>query len=142
MSIGPSSERIALRLSDEGPMLETLDYTIRIGSIPTFLYFDLYLYILITWSTVQLFINQSQLTIRMGGYFPIGNIAHTKYLLRHESYRNAHTCCVGHRIEFTAAFLALVLWIFILKKVFEQYQAKWWRNSTTTTVLYSGKRSI
>ena len=30
-------------LSDEGPMLETLDYTIRIGSTPTFLYFDLYL---------------------------------------------------------------------------------------------------
>ena len=29
---------------DEGPMLETLDYTIRIGSIPTILYFDLYLY--------------------------------------------------------------------------------------------------
>ena len=28
-------------LSDEGPMLETLDYTIRIGSTPTFLYFDL-----------------------------------------------------------------------------------------------------
>ena len=33
-----------LFLSDEGPMLETLDYTIRIGSIPTFLYFDLYLF--------------------------------------------------------------------------------------------------
>ena len=31
-------------LSDEGPILETLDYTIRIGSTPTFLYFDLYLY--------------------------------------------------------------------------------------------------
>ena len=31
-------------LSDEGPMLETLDYTIRIGSTPTFLYFHLYLY--------------------------------------------------------------------------------------------------
>ena len=31
-------------LSDEGPMLETLDYTIRIGSTPTTLYFDLYLY--------------------------------------------------------------------------------------------------
>ena len=29
--------------SDEGPMLETLDHTIRIGSTPTFLYFDLYL---------------------------------------------------------------------------------------------------
>ena len=29
-----------LLLSDEGPMLETLDYTIRIGSTPTFLYFD------------------------------------------------------------------------------------------------------
>ena len=31
-------------LSDEGPMLETLDHIIRIGSTPTFLYFDLYLY--------------------------------------------------------------------------------------------------
>ena len=33
-----------LFLSDEGPMLETLDYTIRIGSTPTFLNYDLYLY--------------------------------------------------------------------------------------------------
>ena len=33
-----------LFLSDEGPMLETLDYTIRIGSTPAILYFDLYLY--------------------------------------------------------------------------------------------------
>ena len=31
--------------TDEGPMLETLDHTIRIGSTPTFLYFDLYIYI-------------------------------------------------------------------------------------------------
>ena len=31
-------------LSDEAPMLETLDYTIRIGSTPTFLFFDFYLY--------------------------------------------------------------------------------------------------
>ena len=30
-----------LFLSDEGPMRETLDHTIRIGSTPTFLYFDL-----------------------------------------------------------------------------------------------------
>ena len=37
-SIGPSSEK------NEGPMLETLDHTLRIGSTPTFLYFDLYLY--------------------------------------------------------------------------------------------------
>ena len=29
-------------LSDEGPMLGTLDYTIRIGSTPTFLYFYFY----------------------------------------------------------------------------------------------------
>ena len=29
-------------LSDEGQMFETLDNTIRIGSTPTFLYFDLY----------------------------------------------------------------------------------------------------
>ena len=28
-------------LSDEGPMLETSDRAIRIGSAPTFLYFDL-----------------------------------------------------------------------------------------------------
>ena len=34
--------RPTLFLSDEGPMLETLDHTIRIGSTPTFLYFDLY----------------------------------------------------------------------------------------------------
>ena len=27
--------------SDEGPTLETLDFSIRIGSTPTFLYFDL-----------------------------------------------------------------------------------------------------
>ena len=31
-------------LSGKGPTLETFDYTIRIGSTPTFLYFDLYLY--------------------------------------------------------------------------------------------------
>ena len=28
-------------LSDEGPMLGTLDHTIHIGSTPTFLYFEL-----------------------------------------------------------------------------------------------------
>ena len=33
-----------LFLSDEGSMLEMLDYTIRIGSTPTILYFDMYLY--------------------------------------------------------------------------------------------------
>ena len=36
LSIGPSSER-----NSKGPMLEMLDYAIRIGSTPTFLYFDL-----------------------------------------------------------------------------------------------------
>ena len=30
-----------LFLSDEGPVLKTLDYTIRIASTPTILYFDL-----------------------------------------------------------------------------------------------------
>ena len=39
-SVGPSS----VFLSDVRPTLETLDSTIRIGSTPTFLYFDLYLY--------------------------------------------------------------------------------------------------
>ena len=38
------SHRFCLPLLDEGPMLETLDYAIHIGSTPTFLYFDLYLY--------------------------------------------------------------------------------------------------
>ena len=33
-----------LFLSDKELTLDTLDYTIRIGSTPTFLYFDLYLY--------------------------------------------------------------------------------------------------
>ena len=39
----------SLFLSDEGPMLETLDYTIRIGSTPTILYFDLYYVWSFTW---------------------------------------------------------------------------------------------
>ena len=43
-SNGPSSKRNLLFLSDEGPMLETLDNSIRIGSTPTFLFSDLYLY--------------------------------------------------------------------------------------------------
>ena len=38
-----SSERKPF-LSDKGPMLEMLDFTIHIGSTPTFLYFNLYLY--------------------------------------------------------------------------------------------------
>ena len=33
-----------LFLSDEGPTLETIDYTARIGSTPIFLHFDLYFY--------------------------------------------------------------------------------------------------
>ena len=32
-----------LFLSDEGPTLETLDYTIRIGSTPTSLYFNMHI---------------------------------------------------------------------------------------------------
>ena len=45
-SIGPFSLRANARrfFSDEGLMLEMLEYTIRIGSTPTFLYFDLYFY--------------------------------------------------------------------------------------------------
>ena len=40
-SVGPSSER---NRTDEGPTLQTSDFTIHIGSTQTFLYFDLYLY--------------------------------------------------------------------------------------------------
>ena len=43
-----------LFLSDEGPMLETLDYTIRIGSTPTFLYFD-FVSLICLRSTLRLF---------------------------------------------------------------------------------------
>ena len=40
----PNTKQRAIRfLPDEGPTLEMLDYTIHIGSTPTFLYFDLYL---------------------------------------------------------------------------------------------------
>ena len=37
-------ERSRNRIAEECSMLETLDYTIRIGSTATFLYFDLYRY--------------------------------------------------------------------------------------------------
>ena len=44
-SVGPSSEKFVrvFSLSDEGPTLETSDFIIRIGSTPTFRYFNLYL---------------------------------------------------------------------------------------------------
>ena len=48
---------LALRwpfLSDEGSTLETLNFTTRIGSTPTFLYFDLYLYSACLRSTLRL----------------------------------------------------------------------------------------
>ena len=61
-----------LFISDEGPTLETLDYTIRIGSTPTFLYFDLYLYSgyaactlrLYTWDTNSSQVRQSFQALR------------------------------------------------------------------------------
>ena len=43
MAKGAREKKRFLFLFDEGPMLEMLDYTIRIGSTPTFLYFDLYI---------------------------------------------------------------------------------------------------
>ena len=42
LSVGPSSER-NIFLSDKGPTLETLNFTIHVGSTPTFSNFDLYL---------------------------------------------------------------------------------------------------
>ena len=39
---------------NEGPTLETLDFTIRIGSTPNFLYFDLYISTLPIRSTLEL----------------------------------------------------------------------------------------
>ena len=48
-SVGPHCLRSVLYymfLSHEGPTLDTFDHTLRIGSTPTFLYFDLYLYTL------------------------------------------------------------------------------------------------
>ena len=43
-SAGPSSEpeTVSMFFLDEGPTLETLVFTIRIGSTATFSYFDLY----------------------------------------------------------------------------------------------------
>ena len=39
----PFVRELCMFLSDEGPTLETLDFTIRIGNTPTFFYADLYL---------------------------------------------------------------------------------------------------
>ena len=50
-------------LSDEGPVFETLDYAIRIGSTPTFLYFDLYLYSAYTAHVLRLFQTPSAVSI-------------------------------------------------------------------------------
>ena len=64
-----------LFLSDEGPMLETLDHTIRIGSTPTFLYFDLYLYS--AYAAHYVYLNKilldsfSQLPVRREQYFDL-----------------------------------------------------------------------
>ena len=44
-----------MSLSDEGPSLETLDFTFYIGSTPTFLYFDLYLNSAYTAPPIRLF---------------------------------------------------------------------------------------
>ena len=48
-----------LFLSDEVPMVETLGYTIRIGSTPTFLYFDLYIYMRHSYNTAHIFLMNS-----------------------------------------------------------------------------------
>ena len=50
-------------LSDEGPMLEMLDHTIRIGSTPTFLYFDLYLYS--AYAAHYVYVNKSYIKPRL-----------------------------------------------------------------------------
>ena len=44
-----------LFLFNEGSMLETLDFTIRIGSTPTVSYFDLYLYTAYIRSTLYVY---------------------------------------------------------------------------------------
>ena len=48
-------------LSDEGPMLETLDYTIRIGITPTFFYFD-FSTLLLRYESHALWTNQNPST--------------------------------------------------------------------------------
>ena len=48
-------KRSLMSLSDEGPSLETLDFTFYIGSTPTFLYFDLYLNSAYTAPPIRLF---------------------------------------------------------------------------------------
>ena len=53
-SAGPSSERNRSFLSDKGPTLKTLDFTINIGSTTTFLYLDLYLNTAYACSTLRL----------------------------------------------------------------------------------------
>ena len=57
-----------LFLSVEGPMLETLDYTIRIGSKPTILYFDSIGSIVSSW-------HQQWIMTKQGNLKPIDSIA-------------------------------------------------------------------
>ena len=57
-------------------MLETLDFTIRIGSTPTFLYFDLYLYS--AYAEHYVYYNYL-LMLNAGSYFNITRFLPQKY---------------------------------------------------------------
>ena len=54
-------------LSDEGPTLETLNFTFHIGCTPTFLYFDLYLNTAYSAHYVCLWDNEAQPTTIVHG---------------------------------------------------------------------------
>ena len=60
-----------LFFSDEGPTLETLDFTIRIGSTPTFLYFELRIELLYrykqakTWGRLHKTLNYHLITVSL-----------------------------------------------------------------------------
>ena len=72
-SVGPSSERNSTVSLTKGPILETLDYTIRIDSTLTFLYFDLYLYSLLSYHTTFIKISCYDQTIGKCFYFFFSN---------------------------------------------------------------------
>ena len=102
--------------SDEGPMLEALDYTTRIGSTPTFLYFDLvFIFLFVSQhclrSTLRLFRYRRTISWRCCFLFPflvmiVGNLFEYVYdkahmaLMRLQHHRCSWITTVNKKFHF------------------------------------------
>ena len=81
--------------SDEGPMLETLDYTICISSTPTFLYFDLsglWDYISIarqSSANTRIAINSVQISVGLNDRFSANNLSDNSLIVKFKRYMSS-----------------------------------------------------